>query len=184
MNTRLPALTLAGVLAAAALGGGLATALHDTSDTRSAAPAHVEPVADPMAAARTTFPNLEHASGEPTLPGLRDARPAPGTVATVPGPFDDRFRLSHLEMAPGAVTGSLAVTSDVSDLLELQVLAGFYDADGRLLGTARFTHHLVEGGHDHAGPPREKEQFRIRIPGRLRHNAVAAAIGVPVLVNE
>jgi hypothetical protein len=156
-------------------------ALHDTADTGSAP---VQPVANPMSAARTALPNLEHASGEPMLPGLRNARPAPGEVAIVRGPFDDRFRLRDLAMARRAVTGSLAVTSDVSDLLELQVLAGFYDADGRLLGTARFTHHLVDDGHDHAGPPQELERFRIPVPRRLRRDTVAAAIGVPVLVNE
>lgn len=82
------------------------------------------------------------------------------------------------------VVGALEVTSDVSDLLELQVLAGFYDASGTLIGRGRFTHHLDEETHHDDGPPSEHESFTIAVPMRLRGQAVSAAVGVPVLVNE
>jgi hypothetical protein len=83
-----------------------------------------------------------------------------------------------------AATGTVRVTSDVSDLLELQVLAGFYDDRGNLLGTARFVHHLGTEGHEHAGPSEEGEAFTIPVPAGLGPQAVSAAVGVPVLVNE
>jgi len=140
---------------------------------------------DPQAAARTSFPDLVPATGEPTLPGLAALSPAPGSAAQVPGPFDDRFRLEGLAFDGTAVTGTVVVTSDVSDLLELEVLAGFYDRDGTLVGTAREVHHLDEStvAPDHVGPPEEDYRFEIAVPEEV-DGAVAAAVGVPVLVNE
>ena len=133
---------------------------------------------------QTSFPGLAAPTGEPSLDGLTSASPAPGTVAWVKGTFDDRFTTSGLRFDGTAVHGTLTITSDVSDILELQVLAGFFDADGHYLGEGRFTHHLVEGEHSHAGPPSEKESFTIRVPGKYAGQARAAAVGVPVLVNE
>jgi hypothetical protein len=107
-------------------------------------------------------------------------------VVPVPGPFDDRFSTDHLAVAGGAVSGRLRITSDVSDVLELQVLAGFYDDRGQFLGTGRAVFHLDEGA-DHAedaGPPSELEEFRILAPSRYADRVAAATIGVPVLVNE
>ncbi len=90
-----------------------------------------------------------------------------------------------LRLRDGVVTGRLTVTTDVSELLELEVVAGFYDARGRFLGTARWVHHLDESGeHGHAGPPEESETFRVVAPARLRERVASAAVGVPVLVNE
>ncbi|MBC7441019.1 MAG: hypothetical protein H7311_00585, partial [Ramlibacter sp.] len=91
--------------------------------------------------------------------------------------------LEGLAFDGAAVTGAVLVTSDVSDVLELQVLAGFYDAQGTLLGTDRFVHHLVEDG-THVGTPEERETFRIEVPAALAAQAVSVALGVPVLVNE
>jgi hypothetical protein len=110
--------------------------------------------------------------------------PRPGTVAHVAGPFDDRLELSGLELEAGRLRGVLTVTSDVSDVLELQVLAGFYDADGRLLATRRFVHHgeIHDEAAGHA--PDETQRFEITVPQRARVSAVAAGVGVPVLVNE
>lgn len=141
--------------------------------------------AEPRAAARTSFPGLTPATSEPTLPGLATASPAAGAVAQVPGPFDDRFRLERLAFDGGSVTGTVVITSDVSDLLELEVLAGFYDRDGALVGTARAVHHLDEStvAPDHEGPPDEDHAFEIAVPDGS-DGAVAAAVGVPVLVNE
>jgi hypothetical protein len=155
--------------------------LGATSCTDSAGPA-ADPTGSPTV--QTSFPGLAKPTGEPSLDGLTSASPAAGTVAWVKGPFDDRFTTSGLGFDGSAVRGSLTITSDVSDILELQVLAGFFDADGHYLGEARFTHHLVEGEHSHAGPPSESETFTIRVPKKYAGQARAAAVGVPVLVNE
>lgn len=93
------------------------------------------------------------------------------------GPFDERFVLSGLRLAGGVVTGTLTVTSDVSELIDLQVVAGFYDAQGRLLGTA------VQERHGEGSRPDEVVPLRIAAPASAR-TAVSAAVGVPVLVNE
>ena len=126
---------------------------------------------------------------EAHLDGLYDALciDSPPQVWTYmpAGPFDDRLALGVLRLRDGVVTGRLTVTTDVSELLELEVVAGFYDTRGRFLGTARWVHHLDESGeHGHAGPPEESETFRVVAPARLRERVASAAVGVPVLVNE
>jgi hypothetical protein len=143
-----------------------------------------EAVAPPAAAAKTTFPGLASAEGEPDLQGLRTTRPSPGQILEIQGAFDDRLEFEGLAFDGEAATGSVKVTSDVSDLLELQVLAGFYDDSGNLLGTARFVHHLGAEGHGHSGPSDDGEEFNIPVPAELKPRAVSAAVGVPVLVNE
>ena len=182
VTTRRIAAAVAVAVVAAVIGGAGAWALsgQDLGDRSQAARVHPP---DPAAAARTDFPGLQHAAGEPDLPDLRTVHPRPGSVATLAGPFDDRFELSALQLGTRAVTGRLHVTSDVSDLLELQVLVGFYDDRGSLLGTGRYVHHLVEE-HAHAGSPSEVEDFRVAIPGRIRDRVASAAVGVPVLVSE
>ncbi len=156
---------------AAVVGGGVAC----SQQSDSSAPAGP--------AARTSFPGLEPASGEPMLAGVRDGAPAAGRVGRLDGPFDDRFTWGRLALRDDAVTGSLRITSDVSDVLELQVLVAFYDASGDLLGVRRWTHHATEE-HAHTGPPSETERFRVVVPARMRDEARSAAVGVPVLVNE
>lgn len=172
-----------GVLLAVVAGGGAGWALASGEPATTSSSD-----LDPMAAARTELPGVTVARGEPRLAALRSAAPQPGTVGTVPGPFDDRLAWQGLRLEDGAVRGALTVTSDVSDLLELQVLAGFYDDRGRFLGTARWTYHLDESehgtGHDHAGPPQERRELDVRAPARFRDRVAAAAVGVPVLVNE
>ena len=177
MHTNRIRLALAGILATAAVGATF-TLMNPTQTEVTSA------VVDPSTAARTSFPGLRPAHGEPTLPDLRTAAPAPSTVSQMTGPFDDRFELRHMALEGHVVTGSLKITSDVSDLLELQVLAGFYDRHGSLLGTGRFVHHLQEDGHQHTGPPNETEHFAIAAPRQFRDRVAAAAVGVPVLVNE
>jgi hypothetical protein len=181
-----PRLLLAGgILLAVVAGGGTGWALSSGGATD---PTASTSDMDPMAAVRTELPGVTTTHGEPGLAGLRSALPRRGTVGTVPGPFDDRFDWSGLRLDGGAVRGSLTVTSDVSDLLELQVLAGYYDVRGRFLGTARWTYHLDESvhgpGHDHAGPPDEEREVVVRAPARFRGRVSSAAVGVPVLVNE
>lgn len=136
--------------------------------------------------AKTSFPDLTPASGDPQLPSLAALHPKAGTVVPAAGPFDDRFTLSELQFDGKAVSGKALITSDVSDVLEFEALAGFYDGDGVLLGTARHSYHLDEtAGHpEHEGPPDEAQSFTIAVPADLTGRAVSAAVGVPVLVNE
>lgn len=136
------------------------------------------------AAARTSFPGLAAAGGEPEMASIRAARPRSGQIIQARGPFDDRFVLDSPAFDGSTVSGAVRVTSDVSEVLELQVLAGFYDEQGNLLGTNRFVHHLGDGGHGHVGAPEEREEFTIQVPDALAHRAVSVTIGVPVLVNE
>lgn len=144
-----------------------------------------EKVAGPTGA-RTSFPDLTPASGDPELPSLATLHPQAGTVVPAAGPFDDRFTLSRLRFDGKTLTGKATITSDVSDVLEFEALAGFYDGSGTLLGTARHIYHLDESaGHpEHEGPPDETQSFSIAVPANLKGKAVAAAVGVPVLVNE
>ena len=180
MTPRLTALVVAAVVVTVAVswvaGGALASRSEEDRPT----------TLDPAEVAQTTLADLAPAQGEPTLEGLADAAPAAGEVGTVSGPFDDRYSFGRLRLDGAAVTGAVRVTSDVSDLLELQVLAGFYDARGRLLGTGRATHHLDEDSAHatHAGPPSELEEFRIAAPRGIADRVASAAVGVPVLVNE
>ena len=76
------------------------------------------------------------------------------------------------------------MTSDVSDLLELEVVAGFYSSAGDLLGTGRFTFHLDESHSTASGVPDEAMRFTIKVPASFQGAAVSAAVGIPVLVNE
>lgn len=180
MTARLAALIATAVVATVAVswvaGGALASRSEEERPT----------ALDPAAVVRTTLPDLDPAQGDPELDGLADAAPATRAVGTVPGPFDDRYSFGRLRLEGDAVTGTLRITSDVSDLLELQVLAGFYDARGTLLGTARATHHLdEESAHAaHQGRPSEVERFRILAPRDIAGRVASAAVGVPVLVNE
>lgn len=133
----------------------------------------------------TSFPDLPTPTGDPELAGLRSASPKPGTVARIAGPFDSRFVTRGLAFDGRSVRGAVDITSDVSEVIDLQVLAGFYDASGAYLGQGRWTFHLDED-HEapHAGPPSEEMAFRVTVPAALAGKAVSAAVGVPVLVNE
>jgi hypothetical protein len=140
--------------------------------------------AQPAVAVMTSFPGLTSATGAPTLPSLEQLHPGPGAVLQATGPFDDRFKLGGLAFDGTTATGSVTITSDVSDLLELEVVAGFYGSDGTLLGTGRHVHHATEDGHTHSGPPSESEAFEIAVPAELAQRVASVAVGVPVLVNE
>lgn len=175
-------LIVAACVLAALLTGGTVWVLrhHD-----SAAPTLANPTTTPTGTIPTSFPDLAAPTGDPELEGLTTASPAPGTVARLPGPFDDRFTLSRLRFTAPAVAGGIDITSDVSDILDLQVLAGFYDGRGHYLGENRFTYHLDEGApHESQGPPSELMNWRIRVPAPLAGQARSAAVGVTVLVNE
>ena len=168
------------VAAAAVLAAGLGAGATWAVD-RGSPDDH--PTIDPSSAAATSFPGLTPATGNPTLAGLNRRHPAVGTVATVAGPFDDRFHFLRLRLSGDQVAGAVNVTSDVSEIIDLEVLAGFYDRSGRLLATSRFVHH-VDGSHEDEGRPDEGLPFRIQAPARVRGEVASAAVGVPVLVNE
>jgi hypothetical protein len=179
MNRKRRLFLLAGLLAAALL--AVAAFILRAPAEPSASAAEATPLA---AAARTSFPGLVPAAGEPDLAGLHTVNPPKGHAIQVGGPFDDRLVLENLAFNGSAASGAVRVTSDVSDVLELQVLAGFYDHKGVLLGTARFVHHLGSEGHNHAGAPEEREEFSIAVPTKYYGKAISAAVGIPVLVNE
>jgi hypothetical protein len=156
----------------------LALALAGTtaacSSDESAAPSTTPTV-------QASFAGLATPTGDPELDGLATAHPEPGKVAWVKGPFDDRFRISHARFDGSALRGEVDITSDVSTLLELQVLAGFYDAEGRYLGEGRWTLHSDD---QDLGHPDESVDFTVRVPAAYAGKAAAVAAGVPVLVNE
>lgn len=180
MKLRSRATVVIGLLAA-----GTVAAVTAFTVTGSAGIADPGPVAAALpAAARTSFPGLVAATGEPELASVRGAHPRIGQILQADGPFDDRFVLEDATFSGSAVSGVVRVTSDVSDVLELQVLAGFYDRHGKFLGTSRFVHHLGADGHAHAGAPQLREKFTVQVPAAMAHRAVSVAIGVPVLVNE
>lgn len=138
------------------------------------------------AAARVSLPGNVPASGEPGLASLSALRPRPGTAVQAAGPFDDRFTMTGLRFDGRAVTASALITSDVSDVLEFAAVAGFYDANGALIGTGRFDYHNDESApmHGHTGPPSELQRVSIAVPKELQGRVKSAALGVPVLVNE
>ncbi|MUK02198.1 hypothetical protein GM708_09845 [Vibrio cholerae] len=141
-----------------------------------------EPAQAPTATVQTVFPDLAAPDGEPELESITTASPAPGEILHAAGPFDQRLVLEDLAFDGSTVSGEVLVTSDISSLLALQVLAGFYDKEGTLLGTGRFDHH-PGSEHTHGGPS-EPEAFEITVPAEFADQAVSAAVGVPVLVNE
>lgn len=174
------------LLAAALLLPGCAATATDSSSA----------VPDPSQAVQTQLPGLSTPSGEPEVSSMATMSPSAGQLVQAPGPFDDRFRFDELRLDKGTVTGSVTVTSDVSELLELQVVAGFHDEQGTLLGTERFTHHLEAThahdageahGHESGSPgatPFPHQDFRLQAPAAYRDRVVSASVGVPVLVNE
>ena len=143
------------------------------------------PSAPPFAVA-TTLPGLAVPTGEPQLASIARLHPTAGAVVPAAGPFDDRFVLQDLRFDGAQVSGTVDVTSDVSEVLELQVLAGFYDTNGALLGTDRFVHHLTDDGSTDptTGTPQEHTAFSIAVPAEFAGRAVSVSLGVPVLVNE
>ncbi|MEV7180099.1 hypothetical protein [Kitasatospora sp. NPDC093679] len=115
------------------------------------------------------------------------APPAPGEVRVEDGPFTDRVRLTGLRLDGGrAVTGHLTVTSDVSDVLALELRAAFYDAKGALVGTGAFHYQEEEeasGRHD--GPHAGREGIDLTVGAdHLTGTPAAAVLSLPVLVNE
>jgi hypothetical protein len=161
---------LVAVALATAVGIGVPLALASSHDAAA--------LPDRRTAAVVSFPGLARPTVQPLLPSLTTTHPRPGDVVRASGPFDDRFTLTGMTLVAGTVTGTLTVTSDVSELIDLQVVVGFYDRDGALLGTGSYERH-GEGAR-----PDEVVHLRVAAPPAVRDRSVAAAVGVPVLVNE
>ncbi len=167
----------------AAIAAAIAVSIPAGLGIAALIPGDISNAAAPAAAVSTSFPGLATPTGEPGLDSIDRARPRPGEVVQAAGPFDDRFVYENLGFDGRAVSGAVRVTSDVSALLELEVVAGFFDDRGTLLGTARYVHHLVDDG-SHEGAPEELQAFTIAVPEGFLGTAASVAVGVPVLVNE
>jgi hypothetical protein len=169
LRSALAVAAAAGALTACSSSGG------GTSD-RAASPAAAAP-----ASIRSAAP-----------PAAQLAPPAhAGEVRIEQGPFTDRLALTELRLADG-VTGHVKIGSDVSDTLALEIRAAFYDADGKLLGSASFAYQEEEetgpahGDADNAHKPRaagEGVDFAVAVPPGVAKPS-AAVLSVPVLVNE
>ncbi|MVU82734.1 hypothetical protein GPX89_36560 [Nocardia sp. ET3-3] len=156
----------AGVL----IGGLLAAVLAGCSATPH--PADSAPAAAPVAAPRSAEPPAATASI------------APGEVRLTPGPFTDRVRVRDTRVDVSSVHGVLTITSDVSDVLALEVHAAFYDATGHLVATGTFEQaaeqSLTPGAHT---PGEEGIPFTITA-APAEATTTSAVLTIPVLVNE
>ncbi|GGU00974.1 hypothetical protein [Streptomyces violascens] len=114
---------------------------------------------------------------------------AKGEVHLEQGPFTDRVKVTGGALAAAStVTGHLAATSDVSELIALELSAAYYDADGKLLGTGSFR-YAEEGHDDHKGahtPAAEGPgiDFKVQPEAPLSGTPASAVLSIPVLVNE
>ncbi|MER7463036.1 hypothetical protein [Streptomyces sp. NPDC097981] len=131
-------------------------------------------------------------SGAPAPAAVLAAPAKAGEVRVEPGPFTDRVQLTALTLTPAGkpgISGHLAITSDVSDVLSLDLRAAYYDADGRLLGTGTF-HYQEEGadtpgGDHHLGPRAGHDGIDFTVPAdQLTGVPSSAVLSLPVLVNE
>ncbi|MFJ8040814.1 hypothetical protein ACIRBX_09955 [Kitasatospora sp. NPDC096147] len=120
-------------------------------------------------------------------PGASLAGPVrPGEVRLEPGPFTDRVKLERLTLDKGsAVGGHLTITSDISDVLALELRAAFYDQQGQLAGTGTFHYQEEESEGAHLGPRAAEGGIDFSIPAeKLTSSPVTAVLSLPVLVNE
>lgn len=108
--------------------------------------------------------------------------PMPGTVTVVQGPFSDRFSLTDVRLMQRTVAARLKVTSDVSELIDLELSVAFYDASGHLLGIARTTY--AEGDGADGKPLAESAGVPLTVAWKGRGTPASALLSVPVLVNE
>ncbi|MFG2561119.1 hypothetical protein [Streptomyces sp. NPDC048496] len=116
--------------------------------------------------------------------------PKRGEVRIEEGPFTDRVRVTRLALTKKpTVTGHVAITSDVSDVLALELRAAYYDADGRLLGTGSFQYQEegedAHGDDHHDGPRAAGNGIDFTVPAKkLTGTPATAVVSIPVLVNE
>jgi hypothetical protein len=140
----------------------------------------------PVAVSRVPGTGAATTAPGPTAGAVPTVLPTPvaaGTVGRVPGPFDDRLALTGTRLDADGVHTRVTVTSDVSDILALEVTAAFYDSHGRLLGSGR----VVRGEqHDATGSHVPDESLDLVVPAAPAYAArtASAVLTVPVLVNE
>ncbi|WHM38001.1 hypothetical protein [Streptomyces sp. BPTC-684] len=181
-SIRLAALALAALALTAACGG---------SDGDKADAGQRPAQAEQAAAPAVTFPAP---SGAPAPAATLAKVPAKGEVRLEQGPFTDRVRITKLALSEKpSVTGHFAITSDVSDVLALELRAAFYDERGHLVGTGSFQYaeegeagEAAHGTPGHAGPRAEGAgiDFTAVPKAPLTGKAASAVLSVPVLVNE
>ena len=116
---------------------------------------------------------------EPAPAATLQVVPPAGTVGVVSGPFTDRVRFAGLTLLEGRVSGTLDITSDVSELLALELAVALYDPAGRLIGTERQIVDPEEAEAYH--PPQGIRGLPVDVaaPG-----AASVHLSIPVLVNE
>ncbi|MGW4647189.1 hypothetical protein [Kitasatospora sp. NPDC004289] len=122
----------------------------------------------------------------PAAPASLGGEVRPGEVRIEPGPFTDRVTLTELTLDKGsAVGGHLTITSDISDVLVMELRAAFYDQQGRLAGTGTFHYQEEESEGAHLGPRAAEGGIDFSIPAeKLTSAPVTAVLSLPVLVNE
>ncbi|MEV6547707.1 hypothetical protein AB0M57_03245 [Streptomyces sp. NPDC051597] len=183
-SIRLAALALTALALTTACGG---------SGDGSGADAGQRPVqAEQAAAPAVTFPAP---SGAPAPAKTLAKIPAKGEVRLEQGPFTDRVRVTGLALSERepSVTGHFAITSDVSDVLALELRAAFYDERGHLVGTGSFQYaeegEAGEAAHGTAGHAKPRAEgagidFSAVPKTALTGTPASAVLSVPVLVNE
>ena len=182
-STRLAALALTALALTTACGGSGG----DKADAGQR-PAQAEQAAAPA----VTFPAP---SGAPAPAATLPKVPAKGEVRLEQGPFTDRVHVTKLALSEQkpSVSGHFAITSDVSDVLALELRAAFYDERGHLVGTGSFQYaeegeagEAAHGTPGHAGPRAEGAglDFTAVPKAPLKGKAASAVLSVPVLVNE
>ncbi|MFD9794562.1 hypothetical protein ACFWXK_26855 [Streptomyces sp. NPDC059070] len=181
-SIRLAALALTALALTTACGGS-----GDKADSGPQQPVRAEQAAAPA----VTFPAPK---GAPAPAASLAKIPAKGEVTLEQGPFTDRVRVSALKLTgKPAVTGHFAITSDVSDVLALELRAAFYDERGRLVGTGSFQYaeegeagEAAHGTAGHAAPRAEGAgiDFTAVPKSPLTGTPASAVLSVPVLVNE
>ncbi|MFJ4653672.1 hypothetical protein ACIP5Y_20595 [Nocardia sp. NPDC088792] len=138
----------------------------------------------PSTIATPTVSSYSAASPAPVAAPAAAVAAAPGEIRLAPGPFTDRVAVTATRLDGPTVRGKLAVTTEVSEILALEVHAAFYDSTGHLLGTGIFQHS--DEGHATGGPHAPHDDgldFEITAPPATA--AVSAAVlSIPVLVNE
>ncbi|MGW0885090.1 hypothetical protein [Streptomyces sp. NPDC002671] len=151
---------------------------------------HSDHPGDPKPRASAAGVALPAPRTEPAPAPTLSPAPRKGEVRIEDGPFTDRLRLKSLTLTDKpAVTGHLVITSDVSDVLALELRAAYYDSHGRLLGTGTFQYQEegedAQGNEQHKGPRAAGDGIDFTVPAKhLTGTPAAAAVSIPVLVNE